>query len=213
MKNGEGAGRGRRLAVGTICLALGTLLLRLHAYIYADTYLAEGLRRLTALERDLREGSTAKPEEGDPIARSKFWFSRKGWSLGVPTGAYRNAIEQMERMGNRSSLGATEATPDVSPSLTWHFLGPQPMFDQQPDFGGAILGPPLANATGRLTALALDPQVKGRIFVGAAGGGMWVSGDGGNTFFSISNTLPTMAIGAIALAGCGKTIFQGFSDA
>ncbi len=81
MKNGERAGRGRRLAVGAICLALGTLLLWLHAYTYADTYLAEGLRRLTALERDLREGSIAKPEEGDPIARNKFWFSRKGWSL------------------------------------------------------------------------------------------------------------------------------------
>ena len=53
MKNGERAGRGRRLAVGAICLALGTLLLWLHAYTYADSYLAEGLRRLTALERDL----------------------------------------------------------------------------------------------------------------------------------------------------------------
>ena len=102
-------------------------------------------------------------------------------------------------MRNRSSLGATEATPEVSPSLTWQFLGPQPMLNQLPDFGGAILGPPLANATGRLTALALDPRVAGRIFVGAAGGGMWVSGDGGNTFASIFSTLPTMAIGAIAL--------------
>jgi len=150
MKNGEPAGRGRRMALAAIRLAVGTLLLRLHAYTYADTYLAQAYRRLTALERDLREGSTAKPEEGDPIARNKFWFSRKGWSLGVPTGAYRSAIQQMERMRNRSSLGAIEAAPDVSPSLTWHFLGPQPMLNQLPDFGGALLGPPLANATAAL---------------------------------------------------------------
>src|SRR5271166_4949396 len=213
MKNGEGAGRGRRLAVGAICLALGTLLLRLHAYTYADSYLAEGLRRLTALERDLREGSSAKPEEGDPIARNKYWFSRKGWSLGVPSGAYRSAIEQMARMRNRSSLGAIDATPEVSPSLTWQFLGPQPMLNQLPDFGGAILGPPLANATGRLTALAADPRVKGRIFIGAAGGGMWMSSDGGNTSASIS-TLSTQAIGAIALdpATNPTTVYVGTGE-
>ncbi len=53
--------------------------------------------------------------------------------------------------------------------------------------------------TGRVTAIAADPTTSGRIFVGTAGGGVWLSSDGGVTFKPIFETQPNLAIGAIAL--------------
>ena len=46
----------------------------------------------------------------------------------------------------------------VSP--TWKFIGPQPMLNALPNFGGAIVGAPF-NATGRMSALAADPTTPG----------------------------------------------------
>ena len=67
---------------------------------------------------------------------------------------------------------------------------------------------------GRLNALAVDPQAEGRIFVGAAGGGMWRSTDTGSTFIPISTGLPTQEIGAIALdpATQPTTVYAGTGE-
>jgi hypothetical protein len=81
---------------------------------------------------------------------------------------------------------------------TWQFIGPQPMLNALPNFGGSIPGATF-NATGRISALAADPTTPGRLFVRAANGGVWMSTDGGSTFTSIGDALPTQAIGALVL--------------
>lgn len=87
----------------------------------------------------------------------------------------------------------------AGPALTWTFIGPQPMLGEGANFDGVLLGGPIANVTGRITALAVDPRTPGLVFVGAATGGVWMSADGGASFVSIGDNLPTQAIGAIAL--------------
>ena len=72
------------------------------------------------------------------------------------------------------------------------------MLNALPNFGGVIVGAPF-NATGRMSALAADPATPGRLFVGAANGGVWMSTDGGSTFTPLGDALPTQAIGAIVL--------------
>jgi hypothetical protein len=57
----------------------------------------------------------------------------------------------------------------------------------------------MANSQGRVSAVAADPTTPGRLFVGAASGGVWMTTDGGNTFKPIFDTQPSLAIGAIAL--------------
>lgn len=71
---------------------------------------------------------------------------------------------------------------------SWSFVGPQPIQSAQTNFGGAPIGSSF-HATGRLTAIAMDPGTPGRFFVGAAGGGLWMTTDGGATFARISSTL------------------------
>ena len=60
------------------------------------------------------------------------------------------------------------------------------------------LGP--ANAGGRVAAVAGVPGNPNIIYVGAAGGGVWKTTDGGISWRAIWESMPTASIGAIALA-------------
>jgi photosystem II stability/assembly factor-like uncharacterized protein len=60
------------------------------------------------------------------------------------------------------------------------------------------LGPAVAG--GRVAAVAGVPGNPNIIYVGAAGGGVWKTTDGGITWRAISDGMPTASIGAIALA-------------
>jgi len=60
------------------------------------------------------------------------------------------------------------------------------------------LGP--ASAGGRVTAVAGVPGNYNIIYVGAAGGGVWKTVDGGISWRALGDNLPTLSIGALALA-------------
>ncbi|MGH7917184.1 MAG: WD40/YVTN/BNR-like repeat-containing protein, partial [Candidatus Binataceae bacterium] len=132
-------------------------------------------------------------------ALAQFFIQRRGLQFGVPNHAYATAVNKMHAMSAATSeRKATEAAA-ISPNLAWSFIGPEPMNNEIANFGGVLFGPAFI-ATGRITALAIDPTVTpNRIFVGAANGGIWMSSDGGKTFTPIADSLPTQAIGAIAL--------------
>src|SRR5215510_1989605 len=131
------------------------------------------------------------------VQRAQYWFSRRGLQFGVPPGAYDAAVTHMYKMKTRPSGGMGAINPRWNVP-TWDFIGPQPMLDVLPNFGGVIVGATF-NATGRISAIAADPTTPGRLFVGAANGGVWMSADGGSTFTPIGDALPTQAIGAIVL--------------
>ncbi|HEX4823792.1 MAG TPA: hypothetical protein VFV19_05740 [Candidatus Polarisedimenticolaceae bacterium] len=56
--------------------------------------------------------------------------------------------------------------------------------------------------TGRATSIAADPQDPNDIWIGTAGGGVWHSTDGGSTWAPTSDDQASLAIGAVAIAGC-----------
>lgn len=123
-------------------------------------------------------------------ARERYWTARRGLLFGLPRGAYAHSVEQMRRM---------EAVPDAaSQSFSWNFIGPEPMQNELPIFGGPLAGGTSFDATGRVTAIAVDPK-SGNVLVGAANGGIWISTDGGAAFAPIGDALPTQAIGALAI--------------
>src|SRR5208337_4976953 len=137
------------------------------------------------------------PAAQQRIERERYWFNRRGLQFGVPKGAYRRAVEQMRSM-EAARLRAT-VHGALSPSdgaFNWHFIGPEPMTNAAPNFGGIIQGASHFDATGRISAIAADPTTHGRLFVGAANGGVWMSTDDGATFVPIFDSQPTQAIGA-----------------
>src|SRR5271156_297962 len=138
----------------------------------------------------------------DRVAREAFFISRRGLSFGVPPDAYRKAISQMRRQERdavaSSTMSADDlAAPAVSPS--WSALGPQPLLDEVPNFGGVATGPALAGVTGRVTAVVTDPTVIGRMFVGTGDGGVWMRANASAAFTPIFDLEPTLSVGALAL--------------
>ncbi len=73
------------------------------------------------------------------------------------------------------------------------------MLNNFPNFGGLFTGPPMTTSSGRVAAVAADPLTRGLVYVGAAGGGIWRSSDGGGTFTPIFDQEPAQAIGAITV--------------
>ncbi|MBL8513261.1 MAG: hypothetical protein JNJ55_04655, partial [Betaproteobacteria bacterium] len=72
---------------------------------------------------------------------------------------------------------------------------------------------------GRLRAIVIDPRNANRIYIGAATGGVWLTEDAGQSFRPLTETLPNLAIGSLAMspanpdvlyAGTGEN-FAGFA--
>jgi hypothetical protein len=98
----------------------------------------------------------------DRVAREAFLLSRSGLGFGLPRAAYRKAIEQMRRQErdavDNAAMPANAAT-QAAVSLAWNALGPLPLLNEIPTFGGVATGPVLADATGRVTAIVADPTM------------------------------------------------------
>jgi hypothetical protein len=134
--------------------------------------------------------------------RDLYWANRRGLQFGVPRTAYRAATEQMHRMEAATSAlkaGGMALPAITAPPFFWNFIGPLPILNNLPNFGGLITGAPLANSQGRVTVVAADPSTPGRFFVGTAGGGVWMTADAGNSFVPIFDGQPSLAIAAIAI--------------
>jgi len=60
------------------------------------------------------------------------------------------------------------------------------------------LGP--NNGAGRFTAVTPHPSIPGTVLAGAAGGGVWRTRDGGATWEPLTDGIPNLSVGALAMA-------------
>ncbi len=166
-------------------------------------------------------GSTGHPEllsrsllrdSSNRRERETYLILRQGLSFGVPPNAYRDALNASGSRFSQHLGPASAANFATQTILGWSSIGPQPILNEvEPELGGTV---PLANATGRITALAIDPR-SGDIFAGAAGGGIWRSTDGGNSFAPVFDAQPTQAVGAIAIdptTSPNSTVYVGTGE-
>ncbi len=173
----------------------------------AGLVLVIGWRVFKVTQGDSAMAAGASPieqgeSEGEPSERDAYWARRRGLQFGVPHTAYRAATAQMSHMEAASAMRLRSRALTGAPAtpFSWDFIGPLPMLKNLPNFGGALFtNAPMANSQGRVSALAADPTTPGRLFVGTAGGGVWMTTDGGNSFKPIFDGQPSLAIGAIAL--------------
>lgn len=84
-------------------------------------------------------------------------------------------------------LGAVPARPRRAPlsSTSWTDIGPAP------------LAP--GKLSGRITGIAAHPTQAGAILVTAAGGGVWMTADGGTNWTPLTDPQKTLSMGAIAV--------------
>ncbi len=66
------------------------------------------------------------------------------------------------------------------------------------------LGP--TNGAGRVTAIAPHPSLAGTVYVGAAGGGVWKTSDGGVSWTPLTDGINDLSVGALAVAPSSPNI-------
>lgn len=81
--------------------------------------------------------------------------------------------------------------PESRGTLIWESLGPQPITNEYWSGG--------ANASGRVSTIALHPTDLNTAYIGAAGGGVWKTTDGGQSWTPITDQLSSLSSGALAI--------------
>jgi hypothetical protein len=91
-------------------------------------------------------------------------------------------------------------------STSWTLIGPAPVNN-----GGV---PGNLAVSGRITGIAADPTNANIVYTAAAGGGVWKTANGGNTWTPLTDTQATLFMGSIALAPSNPSvIYAGTGEA
>jgi hypothetical protein len=140
------------------------------------------------------------------------WIKHRD-TVGTPD--YARIAEQLHQL---SLAQRSRSAPAAASTPAWTFIGPEPILNAAPNFGGSLFTPTPAvaaptptpsvigvlpgsyNATGRVTSVAV---LASTIFVGTANGGLW-KGAVGSSIFQPVTGLPAQAIGAIGVNSVGS---------
>jgi hypothetical protein len=122
----------------------------------------------------------------------------------------------------KDALAAAAAAARKKPRTggSWTPVGSSPLYADSPDYRGGdpivTSGPSLlgwSKLSGRITSFAYDPATSGRIFAAPAAGGVWETTDGGSSWRSIGDNLPTQAMGSVGFSrASGGTIIAATGD-
>jgi len=135
--------------------------------------------------------ASREPSDADD-ARRRYFVERRAFPFDtIPPGARREAIEQWRRTRRVAS--------DALPS--WKPVGS----------GSLGVAYPYRSANGRVTAIAVSPADPRVVLIGASGGGILRSGDGGVTFVPVADDQYDLSVGDIAFASA-DVAYAGMGD-
>lgn len=155
------------------------------------------------------EGAGGEAGEGAASRKRDDWFygQRAYPTAFTPPHALQRELAQARAVRNAS---AAEAVAADSP-LTWSPIGPRPI--------GSATAPSATYwngqfpVTGRVTAIAPHPSDHRTAYVGGSYGGVWKTTDDGANWFPVSDGLPSLAVGALAIdSGNGNVLYLGTGD-
>lgn len=127
---------------------------------------------------------SSQEEENDSIIifRENWFYGQRQFPFdSIPIDAYSNAIQHKENL--TSSQGFFLDVP-----FRWSSIGPQPIINGQ---GG--------NNSGRGSFIKYDPNNGNMLYLGAGNGGIWRTTNVGDTWQPITDGLPSLSSGAIAI--------------
>ena len=128
--------------------------------------------------------SPGKGKGWKPFNRMRWFYGQRAYPFDdIPQTATMDAWQQKQATRNRSTLDES-----------WSQIGP-------------------TNMAGRMLCLAWHPTNTSIIYAGAASGGLWKTTNGGSNWFSLTDDLPSLAVGSVALEpGNPNTIYIGTGE-
>jgi hypothetical protein len=137
-----------------------------------------------------RPGVNPARESRKAYKRMQFFWEQRALPLGfIPPGANARALQQRDEAARQFAASRANAAPSPT-DPAWAELGPKPLLTN------TVVG----EVSGRVTAIAIDPRNNGVIYLGTATGGVWRSTDAGATWTPLTDSQPSMSVGAIAIA-------------
>ncbi len=134
----------------------------------------------------------AEPQDPEPMNRGPGESFRYGPRLKGPK---RLPLDELEWLAaqtvERRPVGRVTAGFGPPPGLDWVSLGPRPILDEYWSGG--------ANASGRVSAITVDPRNAQVAYLAGAQGGVWKTTDGGASWTPLTDDLSSLASGALAL--------------
>ena len=162
---------------------------------------------------ELPQDSSAPSASPTPAALEweQWFYGQRTFGLGyIPEDALTQAIEQRDgEVSTASSGGFRRLSLESSESLPnaaavgdpWVPLGPGGISSLRDDM-----------ISGRLTSIAIDPRDSSTVYVAAAGGGVWKSTNRGASWRPLTDSLPSLASGAVAVDPFSGAVWYGTGE-
>jgi hypothetical protein len=154
---------------------------------------------------------------GGPAAAAEEDYANRAYpAKDIPFNATLNAHAAFDHVKSRTVTTATSTTmiSAASPSFAWTLIGPSTAnFPDILTFSGAAY-----TTSGRITALAIAPNCSAascRLWVAAAGGGIWRTDNGLATtpnWTFVSGSFATNAIGTLTYDAAHNTLYAGTGE-
>ena len=147
-----------------------------------------------------------QPELNPSLAQEQWFFEQRLYGLGyIPEDALANAVAQRDgvaavaRQSVAASLPATD--PRAITAGQWASFGPTGINSTQQDL-----------VSGRVNSLAVDPRNPATVYLAAAGGGVWKSANRGGNWVPLTDHLPSLASGAVAVDPFSGEVWYGTGE-
>src|SRR5882724_2204946 len=156
--------------------------------------------------------TAASAQDGDSLgegpdmmkARREYFFQQRAYPQGfIPSALRVRAVAELNRQLSEQRARVKSGTLAIQAATAgqWTLIGPNPTVN-----------------AGRITsawtdALAVDPRNANVAYLGAPGGGVWKTTDGGVHWTALTDTQPSVAIGSIAIDPLNPdTVLAGTGD-
>ncbi len=149
---------------------------------------------------EISDGEPAQEETSLLDARAKWFLEGRAGSDGrIPWNARDRSLRQLE---TSLASGLVDSEAALVGGSFWSALGPSTVVD------GSIV------YAGRITSIAPHPTNSSTLFVGTAQGGVWRTIDAGLTWQALTDSQPSLAIGAVAISRSNPSIvYAGTGEA
>lgn len=147
---------------------------------------------------------TAKDEKSGEAAEAEGRNDLEFYMMSYPANSIPVGVRQRAYNQLRTQMSRQKLQPQTA---GWQSIGPAPL-------NAEILGNFNVNASGRTTAILINPTDPNTVYIGAAQGGVWKTTNGGDSWRPLTDDQPSQAVGAMAFDPTNpQVIYVGTGEA